>query len=155
MQSSRWDSSSLWRCGASAPARCSLPQRCQGPSPDQHVVPHIHKLVTHPRNRHRASPRERCGAPDENISTGRPPHSQTASPANPTRGQHSDYALTIRVRVSSSAQACGPITHQLPPEAPMKQALISAACIIALNTLGACSSTTESSASNTPHQQVG
>ena len=36
----------------------------------------------------------------------------------------------------------------------MKQALISAACIIALATLGACSSTTESSASNTPHQQA-
>ena len=36
----------------------------------------------------------------------------------------------------------------------MKQALISAACIIALATLGACSSTTESAASNTPHQQA-
>ena len=46
-----------------------LPQRCQGPSPDQHVVPHIHKLATHPRNRHRASPRAHCGTPDEKIST--------------------------------------------------------------------------------------
>lgn len=46
-----------------------LPQRCQGPSPDQHVVPHIHKLVTHPRNRHRASPRAHCGTLDEKIST--------------------------------------------------------------------------------------
>ncbi len=34
----------------------------------------------------------------------------------------------------------------------MKQAIITGACIIALATLGACSNTTESSASNTPNQ---
>ena len=36
----------------------------------------------------------------------------------------------------------------------MKQAIIAGACIIALATLGACSNTTESSASNTPNQPV-
>ena len=126
--------------GTSATARYPLPQRCQGPSPDQHARPistsssPIRVIVSAPLRRH-------CSTPNDKMSTRRPPHSQTASQVSTTHRHNSNYTLTIQVRVSSSTQARDPVTHQLPPEAPMKQAIIAGACIIALATLGACSST--------------